>query len=130
MAWGNFILDKGFNAAAALTRYRAVKFTANPEEVTPVTAITDDPVGWAQFGVTSAEITRGKGASVRMLGVTEAEAAGAIGLGKYCTLETDGRVSQLTGASGKKIVGLCVGTPATNAGDRIAMLIVHTPALA
>jgi hypothetical protein len=129
-AWGNFLLDKGFNAAAAITKFRAVKWTANAEEVTPVTAITDDIAGFSQFSVASTEITRGKGASVRMLGVTEAEAAGAIAVGKFCTLEADGRVSQLVGASGKKIVGKCVGTPAVNAGDRISMLVIHVPTLA
>ena len=130
MAWGNFILDKGYDAAAAITKFRAVKYTANPEEVTPVTANTDDIAGFAQFTVTSADIANGKGASVALLGVTEAEAAGAIALGKYCTLEADGRVSELVDSSGKKIVGKCVGTPAANAGDRISMLIVHTNAVA
>jgi hypothetical protein len=36
-ATGNFLLDKGYDAAAALTIYRAVKFSAE-ETVTPVTA--------------------------------------------------------------------------------------------
>lgn len=123
MAWGNFILDKGFDAAAAITKYRAVKFAAN-ETVGPVTGDTDDIAGFAQFSVSAAEILKGKGASVRMLGVTEAEATGAIAVGQFCTLTPDGRVSALV--SGKKVVGKCVGTPSTNAGDRIAMLILHS----
>lgn len=129
MAWGNFILDKGYDAAAAITKFRGVKFSAD-QTVTPVTAITDNPIGWAQFGVTAAEILRGKGASVRTNGITEAEATGAIAIGVMCQLEADGRVSALVGASGKRIVGQCVGAPSANAGDRIAMLLEHGSALA
>lgn len=129
MAWGNFVLDKGYKAAAAVTKFRAVKYSA-AEIVTPVTAITDNPAGWAQYGISAAELAQGKDCSVRMLGVTEAEAAGAIGIGVICQLEADGRVSALVGASGKKIVGKCVGNPAVNAGDRIAMLIIHGQAVA
>jgi hypothetical protein len=34
-ATGNFVLDKGYRAAGAITKFRAVKFSAN-ETVTPV----------------------------------------------------------------------------------------------
>jgi hypothetical protein len=131
-AWGNFVLDKGMNANAAITKFRAVKLvgSATPETVTPVTAITDDPVGWAQFSVSAAEITKGKGCPFRAIGVTEAEASGAVAIGQRCQLEADGRVKVLVGASGARIVGLCVGTPSTNAGDRITMLIWPGGALA
>src|SRR3954462_13372189 len=118
MAWGNFVLDKGQLAAGAITKYRAVKQTA-VETVGPITANTDEFFGFAQFGITAGELAQGKDASVRVMGVTEAEAVGAIGIGVWVTLEADGRVSALVGASGKTIVGKCVGTPSTNAGDRI-----------
>lgn len=130
MASGNFVLDKGYNAAAALTKFRAVKFSGNAEEVTPVTAITDKPAGWAQFGVSSAEIADGKGCTCRLMGITEAEAAGAIAVGVECQLEADGRVSALVGASGKRVVGMCVGEAAANAGDRITMLMYRGGGLA
>ena len=125
MAWGNFILDKGFDAAAAITKFRAVKFVGNasPETVTPVTGIADESIGFAQFTVTAADILRGKGCTVRVEGVTEAEAVGAIAIGQRVTMEADGRVSAYVAASGKRVVGLCVGTPSTNAGDRIALLL-------
>ena len=122
MATGNYILDKGYNAAAAITKFRAVKYSA-AETVTPVTGIADTPAGWAQFDVTTDEIAAGKGASVRLEGITEAEAAGAIAVGAQCQLEADGRVSTVVAASGKRIVGHCVGHAATNAGDRISMRI-------
>lgn len=125
MAWGNFVLDKGFLATASLTKYRCVKFGPASEQVSPVTAITNDIVGVAQFSISAAELADGKDASVRVMGVSEVEAAGAIAFGSWCTLEANGTVSQLVAASGKRIVGKCVGNPAVNAGDRIAMLIVH-----
>lgn len=129
MATGNFILDKGYKVAAAITKFRAVKFSA-AETVTPVTAIADRIAGFAQYSVSAPEITKGKGASVRVEGITEAEAVGAIAVGAQVTLETDGRVSNLVAASGKRIVGTCVGHPATNAGDRITLRIEHGLGLA
>lgn len=121
MAWGNFLLDVGFGPAAAMTKFRACKLTA-AETVGPITGIADDPIGWLQFDMSATDITRGKDASVRVLGVTEAEAAGAIAVGARCQLEADGRVTTIVGASGKRVVGLCVGSPAAAAGDRIALL--------
>lgn len=122
MASGNFVLDKGYNVAAAVVKFRAVKFSA-AETVTPVTANTDDIIGFAQFSVTAAEILKGKGTDVRLLGITEAEAVGAIAVGNRVTLEADGRVSALVGSSGKRIVGVCSGFASANAGDRISLFI-------
>lgn len=122
MATGNFILDKGYNAAAAITKFYAVKYSA-AETVTPVTANTDLIAGFAQFGVATTEIAKGKGCVVRKEGITEAVASGAIAVGVQVQLEADGRVSALVGASGKRIVGRCVGHPSTNAGDRISLQI-------
>lgn len=127
MAHGNFVLDKGYDAAAAITKFRAVKFSA-AETVTPVTADTDVIAGFAQFSVSTAEIAKGKGASVRQGGITEAEATGAIAVGQLVTLAADGRVTAAT--SGDRVVGTCVGVPSTNAGDRIALAVVMSGPLA
>ena len=120
MASGNFVLDKGYRVAAGqtLTKFRAVKFSA-AETVTPVTAITDRIAGFAQFSVSAAELLKGKGATVRVDGQTEAEASGAIALGASVSIAADGRVK--TAATGERIVGHCAGHPATNAGDRITL---------
>jgi hypothetical protein len=120
-AWGNFVLDKGFDAAAALTIYRAVKMSAE-ETVTPVTAITDVPIGVAQFGVTSGEILKGKGASVRVLGVTEWEASAALTVGTHflVTITTDGRCKPA--ATGERVVGVLV-KGASGAGARASVLL-------
>lgn len=125
MATGNFILDKGYNAAAAVTKFRAVKYSA-AETVTPVTAATDKIAGFAQFSVTTAEIARGKGASVRLEGITEAEVGDttAIAVGDWIEMMADGRVKKAVAASGNRVVGMCVGHPSGSspaAGDRISL---------
>ena len=130
MAWGNFLYDKGFNSASALTKYRFVKLSGNSEEVTAVTAITDDPIGVSQFSVSVAELAKDKGCSCRVWGVSEVEAAGPIPVGSRVQLENNGTVSAMVGASGKRVVGRCVGTPAVNAGDRISCLLIQGGALA
>lgn len=120
-AGGNFVLDKGYRASVALTKYYAVKMDAsNAESVTPVTADTDVVAGFAQFGVTTAELNDGKGGSIRVDGITVAVATGAIALGALVTVAPDGRVTSVV--SNKRIVGTCVGSPSTNAGDRISLL--------
>ena len=126
MATGNFVLDKGYRAAGALTKFRAVKFSA-AETVTPVTAITDQIAGIVQFGVTSTELSKGKGALVRVMGQSEMEASAAIAVGAAVSAGTDGRAK--TAATGERVVGLCVGHPATNAGDRITVRLVVGGAL-
>ena len=111
-ATANYIQDKGYNAAAALTKFRAVKFSA-AETVTPVTAITDVVSGVVQHDVTAAEILRGKGASIRTEGDTVWEASAAITIGQLATIAADGRVKPL--AAGERKVGWCV-EGATGAG--------------
>lgn len=130
MAAGNFVLDKGYRVAAGqtATKFRAMKFSA-AETVTPVTAATDQIIGFAQFSVTAAELLKGKGTDVRLLGITEAEASAAIAVGALCELVADGRVRTATASSGARVVGKCVGHAAAAAGDRISLLVDATGGL-
>lgn len=113
-AVGNYILDKGFNAAAALTKFRAVKSDGNPEAVTPVTAVTDVVLGIVQHDVTAGEITKGKGASVRMEGISLMEASEAINEGQLISMVTDGRGA--VAAATERVIGVAL-SPAAAAGD-------------
>lgn len=107
MPTGNYLMDKGYNAAAALTKFRAVKFSA-AETVTPITAIGDMAIGVEQFGVTAGEILKGKGASVRRGGRTEMETSEAIAIGTEVCITSDGRAQSLgTAATGARIIGVC-----------------------
>jgi hypothetical protein len=101
-ATGNFILDKGYDAAAAITKFRAVKFSAE-ETVTPVTAISDVVVGVEQFGVSAPEIAKGKGASIRTEGATEMEASNVCTVGALAAIAADGRC--LNATTGARVIG-------------------------
>jgi len=109
----NYIQDKGYNAAGALTKYRAVKFTA-AETVNVVTADTDVIAGVVQHDVTAGEILRGKGASIAVEGDTLMEASGAIVIGALVVITANGRAA--TGTAGDRVIGHCV-EGAAGAGD-------------
>jgi len=109
----NYIQDKGYNAAAALTKFRAVKFSA-AETVTPVTADTDVIAGVVQHDVTSGEILKGKGASIAVEGDTLMECTGNIAIGALVVVAADGRAT--TGTAGDRIIGHCVEANADGAG--------------
>lgn len=113
-ATGNYIMDKGYDAAAAITKFRAVKFSAE-ETVTPVTAATDVIAGVAQVGVTAGELARGKGVSVRRMGATEMECSAAIAVGALVGMAADGRCK--TAATGERVIGVCDEATA-GAGER------------
>ena len=100
------VLSKGFIAAAAITKGRAVKSTGNPEEVTPVTAVTDVCFGIAVFDVSAGEITKGKGATVVMVGQAVMEASEAINEGQLISCTTDGR-AQVAVAT-ERVIGVAM----------------------
>lgn len=122
MAWGNFGLDKGGDVSGPISKFHAVKFTGD-QEYGPITAATDRIAGFAQFDVTTDEMNRGKGASVRYDGISEATVgdATAIDVGDLVQLMDDGRVQKAVGGSGARLVGTCVGSPSTAENDRIAL---------
>lgn len=104
MPTSNYIQDKGYDAAVALTKFRAVKFSAL-ETVTPITAATDMIVGFSQFDVSAAEIAKGKGATVRRFGATIAEASAALAVGQEVACAADGRVKPAVAT--ERIIGIC-----------------------
>ena len=114
MATGNYIQDKGYNAAAAITKFRMVKFSAE-ETVTPLTAATDPGCGVAQVSVSAAEILKGKGVQVRRMGASEMECSAAIAAGALVSCASDGRVK--TAAAGERVIGVC-DEPTANAAER------------
>ena len=117
-ATGNYGRDKGYDAEAAITKYRAVKGGTGAEGVTPVTADTDLVVGVAQYGVTTGEIAQGKGASVREEGITIWEAGGVISKDALVGVDASGRCLAL--ASGKRCHGRA-RQAASGSGVRISV---------
>ena len=114
-AYGNFVLDKGFKAAAALTKFRAVKGTGTDGEVTPVTADTDIVIGIVQYSVSAGEITKQKLASVRMAGISEMECSGTIQQGAMVCITATGLAA--TGTAGDRVIGVALADGAV--GNRI-----------
>lgn len=108
-ATGNFMLDKGYDVKEPVEQY---KFCMVDEEgVFPVTSDSDMPLGVPQFHVTESEMARGKGASVRLQGISELYVGSdandpAPGLTAYLSSDNDGSV---TDASGGTVVGVFQG---------------------
>lgn len=121
MADSNFVLARGFDAAAAITKFRAVKPGTAAESVTPVTAEGDEVIGVAMYSVSAAEIARGKGASVAMMGVIEMETSEALAVGDTVAIAADGRAAAAN--TGARNIGVCVGNAADGAGDRVSVLL-------
>jgi len=105
-ATSNQVESKGFNAAAAITKGRAVKSTGNPEEVTPVTAATDVVFGIAVFDVSAGEIARGKGATVVLIGQAVMEASEAINEGQLISPTATG-TAQVAAAT-ERVIGVAM----------------------
>lgn len=121
MADANFVLSRGFDAAAAITKRRAVKFSA-VDVVTPVTAATDIPCGVARYDCTAADILRGKGCTVDMMGIVEMEASVALAVGVLAGISANGRAA--ASGAGIRTIGMVVGAPATNAGDVVTIQLM------
>lgn len=117
-AYGNFIRDKGYDADAAITKFRAVKPGTNPESVVQCSVLGENGLGISQFGVTAAELLKGKGASVREDGTTEWEAGGVIARGVDVTVDASGRC--VAAAATQRIWGVS-RQAASGAGVRIAV---------
>lgn len=124
MAYGNFVLDKGYDAAGLIRKFRVVELTANPEEVGEANAVTDYPLGISQFAVTAAEILKGKGASIREAGISELEIASAIARGAEVEFDTQGRGVTASGTAGRWVIGVALEA-GTNSGDRIPVGIAR-----
>lgn len=120
-AFGNFVLDKGFKAAAAVTKFRAVKGTGNNDEVTPVTAVTDIVLGVAQYSVSAGEITKGKRVAVRMAGISEMECAGTIQQGALVVTNASGQA--LTGTTGDRVIGVALQDGASSTRIAVALIV-------
>jgi hypothetical protein len=116
-----FVLARGFDAAAAVVKHRAVKLTTAENTVTPITGPTDIAVGIAEFDCTAADILKGKGVNVQHIGIAQMEAGEAITVGQLVTCDTVGRA--VVAASAERLVGLCVGNPAGASGERISILL-------
>lgn len=119
-ASGNFVLDKGFIAAAAVTKFRAVKMSGAVDTITPVTAANDQVIGIAQYSVSADEITDKKRASVRLAGISEMEIAETINEGDEIAIDTVGRA--VVAAATERVVGVALSAAGTS-GNRVSVAL-------
>jgi hypothetical protein len=111
----NYIQDKGYDAAAPITKYRAVKWSAE-EVITPVTAgATDIVAGIPQESASALDITHGKGVPLAVEGDTEWECSAALAVGTRVACANDGTC--IASVAGSKIHGWVV-EPTTATGQR------------
>jgi hypothetical protein len=89
-SYRNYILDKGYDAEGAITKFSAVKGGTADEAVTQCTVQGEDGLGIAQFGVTTDEIALGKGASVALAGISEWTVGTAVTKDALVTTDADG----------------------------------------
>lgn len=120
-SYGNFIIDKGYDAEAAITKYRAVKKGATAEGVIQCAVLGERGRGVSQFDVAAADLTRGKGVSVREEGITEWEAGAAIASEALVTVDAQGRC--VTAATGQAVWGEA-RQAASGAGVRISVHLI------
>lgn len=121
MADSQFVVGRGFDASAAIVKARAVKPHASlAETVSPVSAEGDEVIGVAEFDVSTADIARGKGCSVQMMGIVELEVAATIAVGDPVAIDATG--VGVAPNSGARTIGMCVGHPG-GTGDRVSVLL-------
>ncbi len=116
-------------ADGAIAKWQLVKFGANNDTVTAVTAAGDDhAIGVALEALTAGENVAGRRISVRMLGsfVVPMKVGAAVTLGtKVVCQGTTGRIADVGAAANtdaRTIVGIALGASAV-AGDLVPVLV-------
>ena len=110
----NFVLTKGYPAAAAITKKLAVKFVGDgTQAVTPVTAVTDKIAGIAEFSISAGEITKVNKVTVAVEGRAKMTGSAAIVEGALVTITATGQA--VTAVSGSRVIGTC-DEPCAGAG--------------
>ena len=115
-ASSNFLLGKGKNASAAITKKRFVKLDGTDttgETVKQCDTAGERAFGVSQFSVSAAEILKGKGASVLTEGRAIVEAGAALTVGQEVMTDASGRAVLAT--SGLYVLGV-VDEPASGIG--------------
>lgn len=100
----NVVLAKGYDAAAAITKKRFVKMSGE-QQVTQCSVAGELAIGVSQFGVSTTEIARGKGASIIEEGRAIVEAGGTVAVGNKITTDNQGRA--VVAVSTNHVMGIC-----------------------
>lgn len=128
MAGPNYVIDKGFKAGGAITKYTAVKLTA-AETVATSTSTVDAIIGISQEEISAADATAGRIVNVRLLGISRAIVGNATTtFGQFVTVNATGQVIGTTTA-GQPVLGRVLQTVAvTGAHVDVVVVPAGTPA--
>lgn len=122
MAGPDYVLDKGFTAASALTQFTFVRQSAD-EAVTAVTATADRVIGVVQQPVVAADVNK-QAVDVRILGASKVKVGtGGVTRSNDVMIDASGQVVA-PGAAGTRSVGIALQTGV--AGDLVDVLIIHS----
>lgn len=102
MAGPNFVLDKGWLAGEAMTKYEFVKLVGS-ETINACDTQGERALGVLQEEVSAADATNGRIASVRVLGISRVIAGATISEFDLLTVGADGRAE--VAATGDVVVG-------------------------
>lgn len=122
-AWRQYLLDKGFNPGAAITKYRACKISSLGSDglvVAQATAVTDIFFGVSDEEILTAEQTAGKRIRLVLMGVAIVECGAAVTAGQLLTFDTSGRAVPAVTAS--RSLGLALST-GSGAGKYVSVLV-------
>ena len=122
---GHQVLDKGFEAAEALTEFRFVTLVATEDRRVEQADVAGELViGVGQETVSAEDVTRGpRITNVRLMGVSVVEAGAAVTKGAEVTTDASGRA--ITAGVGNRVAGIALDN-AAQAGDWIGVFL--TPA--
>jgi hypothetical protein len=119
----NFVLAKGKNASAAITKKRFVKLDttdASGETVKQCDTLGEGAFGVSLFSVSSTEIPRGKGVSCFTEGRAIVEAATALAVGVEVTTDASGRA--IAAGTGHRVLGV-VDEPSGGTGQECSVAL-------
>jgi hypothetical protein len=121
MAGPNFVLDKGYLAGGAITKYAAVKLSDYQTVLSQGTS-GGACIGICQETTTSTDATNGRVVDIRILGITRMinGVAGALALGAKVMADTSGRA--IVATSTNNVIGIVL-TPGAAQGDQIDVLL-------
>lgn len=125
MAGPNYGLDKGYQAAGAIRKFRCVEISAT-ETVTEVNGANDAVLGVCQDSIVADDATNGRIADIRITGISRCIAGGTLDPtvnGGLVTSDAEGRVIAVGVVAGTvyNVVGKCL--QAAVVGDHVDVLL-------
>lgn len=121
---GSEVIDLGFVATAAMTKYRFVEQLTGDRQVRQSQTAGGKVIGVAQHDVSSGDAALGAHVNVRLMGISIVEADAAVAVGDFVTSSADGQAVPVAVSVGlKEVAGLALSA-AANAGEFVTVLLL------